>query len=351
MPINIDSIKGYILEEVLAYLIRNTGYRLIVDSSEDPDDLRMSGGSLKVKGRGAEHQVDVLGQLKWIPAFTFPIRLFIEAKFRGGKIGLPIVRNAVGVILDINQKYKPIGSNSAPQLRYHYAYSLFSISGFSGPAQDMAFSHEISLIDLSGPEYLQLVSAIDNATTNLTTNNIRDGFVNDLRYVIRSELGTLPESADTRDHDNNRIRGLRVSLRPIFVTALNYNELFVGMANGPFMLLLKAQNPSHFLEYMRTNPRTRVTIFWRNNNEEGSVWIVKPVENPGAFQLEFRLPSKLEEWIFKIPSEARERALDAKNQYFSNITIYRRDETADRIFTLEYDRVSTQRQLEEISRR
>ena len=29
--ISIDSLAGYILEELIAYLIRNTGYRLLVD--------------------------------------------------------------------------------------------------------------------------------------------------------------------------------------------------------------------------------------------------------------------------------------------------------------------------------
>jgi hypothetical protein len=29
------------------------------------------------------HQVDVLGELLWVPAFTFPTRLFVEANARG----------------------------------------------------------------------------------------------------------------------------------------------------------------------------------------------------------------------------------------------------------------------------
>lgn len=102
-----DALKGYILEEVLAYLIRTTGYALLVDPQQDPRDLAKRGNGLVVKGRGSEHQVDVLGQLEWTPAFTFPLRLFVEAKFRTKKTGIDAVRNAIGILLDINQNNSP----------------------------------------------------------------------------------------------------------------------------------------------------------------------------------------------------------------------------------------------------
>lgn len=104
MPITRDSLRGYILEEVLAYLISGAGYNLLVHPDQDPDNLIRRGNGLGVKGRGSDHQADVLGELLWIPAFTFPLRLFVEAKFRDGKAGIDTVSNAVGVLLDINQR-------------------------------------------------------------------------------------------------------------------------------------------------------------------------------------------------------------------------------------------------------
>ena len=80
-----DSLAGYILEELIAFLIRNTGYRLLVDAVQDPIELRSVANGLNVIGRGALHQVDVLGELAWIPAFTFPLRLIVEAKCRRSK--------------------------------------------------------------------------------------------------------------------------------------------------------------------------------------------------------------------------------------------------------------------------
>lgn len=72
MRLSKETLRGYILEEVLAYLIRNTGYELLVDRTQDPYELENKGHGLVVKGRGTVHQADVLGQLRWIPAFTYP---------------------------------------------------------------------------------------------------------------------------------------------------------------------------------------------------------------------------------------------------------------------------------------
>src|SRR4030067_2011469 len=138
MSINKDTLKGYILEEVIAYLIQRTGFKLLVDPSQDPRDLEKRGNGLVVKGRGAVHQVDVLGQLEWIPAFSFPLRLFIEAKFRNKKTSIYDVRNAIGVLLDINQNNCPNRERRLFPQKYQYVYALVSTSGFSKPATEMA---------------------------------------------------------------------------------------------------------------------------------------------------------------------------------------------------------------------
>jgi hypothetical protein len=161
---SVETFKGKLLEEVLAYLIRNAGYQLLVDPVQDPDELAQRGAGLVVKGRGSTHQADVLGQLGWIPAFTFPIRLFVEAKWhRRSKTGLRDVRNAVGVLQDVNQNYVTQNDQDRSILvrRFNYCYSLFSTTGFSKPAEQMALAHLISLIDLSGPEFRDLRELVD----------------------------------------------------------------------------------------------------------------------------------------------------------------------------------------------
>ena len=170
VTLSLESFKGKILEEVLAFLIRNSGYQLLVDPVQDPTELTRRGNGIVVKGRGAVHQADVLGQLSWIPAFTFPIRLFVEAKWhRVGKTGLADVRNAVGVLQDVNQNFSTQEGGTRPVLvkRYNYCYSLFSTTGFTRPAQDMALAHLVSLIDLSGAEFDSLRDLVDQLADQL----------------------------------------------------------------------------------------------------------------------------------------------------------------------------------------
>ena len=53
MPrLSLATLRGYVLEEVLARLIQNTGYRLLVDASQDAEELRNLPNGLAIRGRG-----------------------------------------------------------------------------------------------------------------------------------------------------------------------------------------------------------------------------------------------------------------------------------------------------------
>lgn len=348
-----DTLKGYILEEVLAYLIRNTGYKLLVDPSQDPRELEWRGNGLRVKGRGATHQVDVLGQLRWIPAFTFPIRLFVEAKFRNGKTGIDVVRNAVGVLADVNQNNFPTIDSILFYPRYQYVFAVFSTSGFSDDATKMALAHQISLIDLNTTEFDTLKEAIRNtADTICEGENLPDednnaqANVKTIRSVIRRALGTWPMDVPlAEENDDNLMR----KMANVITTTRNYGELFVGMANGPFMLLLKAENQQNFIDYVRRRPRHRVTIRWGTQGDDGRTWRIIPVEtdNIQRYELSFRLPDILAEYIFNVQTQVQERAYVAKESFFSEISIYRHIDGSDHLFRLEYDANETKRMVDE----
>lgn len=351
MAVSKAALRGYLLEEVLAYLIRRTGYGLLVDPTQDPRNLERRGSGLVIKGRGAVHQVDVLGQLKWIPAFTFPLRLFVEAKFRGKTTGIEVVRNAVGVLLDLNQK-DSLGMNLKPlPQKYHYAYAVFSTSGFSEPAMEMALAHQISLIDLSGPEFDSLRNGIERAAEavldSIAPSESADGdaasrptrgpkLVSSVRNVLRRRLGTLPEEIQLPSTLEQTLE--TNTLDSAAAAATEYGELFVAMANGPFMLLLKADDPAAFLNYTARHPRHEVNIRWSERINQGQTWSVTPSGDEGSYRLSFRLPTLLAEWVFEAESgDTPERALQVKSKYFSEITIYRHVNGEDHLFRLVYD--------------
>lgn len=360
MRISRDALKGYILEEVLAYLVRTTGYKLLVDSSQDPRDLENRGNGLVVRGRGGVHQADVLGQLEWIPAFTYPLRLFVEAKFRNDKTGIDVVRNAIGVILDINQNSPPVREQSTFPQKYQYVYALFSTSGFSKPAMEMALAHQISLIDLSGDEYLRLRRSIGQSADSIVRRidsavngeghgldempiSSRGRLVSGVRSVIRRKLETLPAGIQYPEYD---IPMLEDVLESVIEVARQYGELFVAMANGPYMLLMKADDPIAFLEYARNHPRHGVLITWSQQNDYGRTWRITPSEDETAYGLSFRLPEILSRWIFGVSDNIRRRAFQIKEEYFSTITIYRHIEGRDCLFRLEFDLEKTRRHVQ-----
>lgn len=349
MKISKETLKGYLLEEALAFLLKNTGYRLLVDPRQDPYELKSRGNGLVVIGRGGEHQADVLGQLYWIPTFTYPIRLFIEAKFRNGKTGIDVVRSAIGILEDLNQNYSTMRETRILVRRYHYNYAIFSTSGFSKNAVDMAIAHKISLIDLSGNDYYTLRNAIDSTANNIIhtlklsgdsdideTKESRGSLIKAIRDFLRKELRTWPpEIPYYEPHDIQTI----FKLTDFFDTFIHHltkiKELFVGMANGPFLLVLKADNPEDFINYARKYPTHKIHINWSYNDNHGRRWKITPY-NSEDYVLSFTLPRTLEEFIFGSNNPTK-TALLAKSEFLASITIYSYSEEKDEVFRLNYN--------------
>lgn len=340
-----EGVKGYLLEEILAYLIRKTGYRLLVHQSQDPVGLAKKGNGLVVKGRGGVHQVDVLGQLAWIPAFTFPIRLFVEAKCRGQKTDIAAVRNAVGVVDDLNQKYVANTSGLPPMQRFSYRYALFSTSGFTKPAVEYAMAHQISTVDLSGDEFYDLRNLLESLA-DIVMPLIEEAVLTplrDLRLYTRRILETLPVLLDEVETQYVNLNSQRQLDRTDFSRVLQegvdrFDELLVGVANGPFLLIFRANDLRSFLEYARNNPVHEVYITWPGNEQDGRQWSIQPAGGERAYTLSFALPEVLGKWIFGEQDQAVNRAISAKERFFPSITIYRWVGGRDEIYRLNWVR-------------
>lgn len=168
-------LRGYLLEEVLAWLLRSSGFEVLTaDDDKDKEPwkvLKEDKNGLLVRGRGAWHQVDALGQFRYVPPFSLPVRLFVEAKYlTTAPVGLPTVRNGHGVIHDVNEGETTTltaPGTGRPRTRYRYSYAIFSTSGFSPEAQDYALAHQISLIDLSAPDFAVLRNLVKNTADTI----------------------------------------------------------------------------------------------------------------------------------------------------------------------------------------
>jgi len=321
------------------------------------------------------HQADVLGELAWVPAFTFPIRLFVEAKFRGSKVGLPEVRAAVGIVDDLNQNFSPIFPGSQPSMqRYAYRYALFSASGFTATAVDMATAHQVSLVDLRAPGFHDLLDVVRRSVAALfggtRARNARVSHIR-IRVRIRRALGTWPlevpidvpddvgaavpgdvfepedapeiHAPDDKKGYSPRAGDLAEFERRLTEGADSLGEFFLGVPNGPFLLLLRANDPTAFLRFARAHPSHDVHISWDWEVENGQEWSIYPAVAPNAYRLRFALPERLADWIFERAEQAATQAAQAKRRSLSRISVYRHEDGRDEIFSLTYQPRATGR--------
>lgn len=352
---NEETLRGYLLEEVLAWLLRNSGYRLLIDESQDPVELKNSGIGLCVRGRGAIHQVDVLGEFAFTPAFSLPIRLFLEAKFTRERAGLPIVRNAHGVIHDVNENFVADGTGQQPRKRFRYVYALFSASGFSKPAQDYALAHQISLIDLSGPSFSWLLSAVRATAEQL--HGLQEPFgikqfpVNWMRDRLRLLLGTVLDLPDTAwqpaetEAENFAYRAWPIiSQLSELLRERQRAELLLGFPSAPFILPMATDDVDGFLHYAGNDPEHRIRLRRRVGEENTAEWVVTPdpeyddtlMGRRGRYELSFELPRYLEQWIERGSEEAISRTRAVKRDLLADIVIYRMENDELRTFQLKY---------------
>lgn len=312
----------------------------------------MEGGTLLVQGRGATHQVDVLGEFALTPAFSLPIRMFLEAKFNRHPCPLPVVRNAHGVIHDINENFVH-ASGSQPRRRYHYVYALFSASGFTGPAQDYALAQQISLVDLSGASFDWLRDSIfDTASALYARRNqyhVTRFPVSWMRHALRVRLGTAPleEPAPAEPDDlapvtatnAPRFREAAEHVIGAFTTMLRArenDELLLGFPAAPFILPLGADDPARFIEYAEYRPAHAIRLR-RTGSGGHAEWVASPWDDPDAYRLAFNLPERIESWISENEERRRRRASAIKSALLSDITIYRRADEEMRIYQLRYE--------------
>jgi hypothetical protein len=361
--ISSGALKGYLLEEIVASLISNAGYRLLTDPQDDPHDLALMGNGLQVRGRGGFHQADVLGELSWAPAFGNPIRLFIEAKWRGegrAKVGIPEVRHAVGILQDVNQNLVTVKTrsdeivpgpnsdddvtNSGRGFCYTYRYALCSASGFTPGAQAYALAHQIALLDLSHDDYDEI-----RETINVVGDNVQD-------YIERVDHDVRGDPQITR---NRLVRKIRATLRrelwglpfdgyddqflwmlePLINATRNIGELFVGVSATGFVILLKADHPDRMIDHMRAPTDPSTNIHYRKRSDGSFRWqITVSSEIAAQCRLSFVLPdAMLRALDEKREGSRRVAALNLKEQHFSRITVYRMTDTKSMICSLKLD--------------
>ncbi|MFI6935719.1 hypothetical protein [Streptomyces sp. NPDC050287] len=342
--VGLVTLRGYLLEEVLAWLLRSSGYRLL---TEDDDQARPPWKVLEkrkhglvVRGRGAWHQADTLGEFQYVPPFSLPIRLFAEAKFIRPKVGLATVRNGHGVVHDLNENVvTTLGNGSGPhrpRARYHYSYAIFSTSGFTQDAQEFALAHQISLIDLSLPDFQPLCDLVRVAAKSVydamkpmppsqrpTVYKIRN-------YLRRHLLDLWDEPAADASSVTDPLDILAAGLR-----RRSSLGLVLAFPAAPFVLGLVSDDLNAFVRYAREQPTHAVRVHRSHRSVGHPLWLIEPRAGP-AYRLTFSLPEQVEAWILDQEEETRSRTHWMTRNLLAAITMYWVDENYPHTFQLQY---------------
>ncbi|MDG4820175.1 MULTISPECIES: restriction endonuclease [unclassified Micromonospora] len=289
--ISADALAGYLLEEAIAFLLSSNGYRLLQHSDADEQALRQAGHGLLVRGRGADHQADVLGDLLMPTPFSLPVRLFVEAKNRSSKVGLAEVRNAHGVIDDVNQQYSTELSMSYrhPLRRYQYRYALFSAAGFKKEAQTYALAQQISLVDLSGPAFEPLITTVERAANLILTAAVATGLttfpVRQVRTALRTAFGNAgAESTAAGTPTDGTNSGLPADLLASWAArttaelqdSATGEGLILGFPAAPFILAMHPESMDDFETFIAEHGSDiRVNIRFGREGPRGD-WTITP---------------------------------------------------------------------------
>ncbi|RJQ78830.1 restriction endonuclease [Pseudonocardiaceae bacterium YIM PH 21723] len=319
--VSLPALRGYVLEEQISALLGANGYRLLT-ASDDEQCLRWTSSGLMLTGRGTDHQADALGELDLPTPFGLPVRLFVEAKYRESPVGLPAVRNAVGVLQDVNQRWSTgFGARGVPLRHFQYQYALFSTSGFTRDAQQFALAHQVSLIDLSGDAFASLRRVADDAARRLLFPSPQNKVpLLALREALRRELGSMPvpdipsaflESGDTEHLD-------RVAR---MVAANTSGELLFGFPRGALVLVMTPEDPEAVVRRLDRGEAELVVTMHHRAGQTANYW---RLDAGDGFRLSFGLPPLIEEWLMSHEELTRKRTLQVKQHLLSSIAIYHR---------------------------
>lgn len=302
-----SQVQGYLFEVIIGKLLESVGYR-----------WEISSGNRKLKGRGAYHEIDAIGIGNNITPFVNNIRLLAEAKYCDkGQVGLPVVRNMLGALTDINESYVPDDKPIAEKLlgkRETNCAVIFSNRFFSKPAIDYGYAHNIYLVSYKGNplimdiirDFEAILSAIDYRKVPKNKLNLKNKFYSLLSTQSIEEINFFKENSIGHTL-SSVIRSLKHKL--------DSTSSVLGFIQGSYPIHITSQDKNLV-----------TTILSRSLEEHGQVQVFYRFETSGDnllfhFELddvkgEFTLP------IFLFERNISEGSMiNAKRMYLGHISV------------------------------
>lgn len=314
------SIKGKLFEFIVYRLLVSCGFKPV-----NPDGLLVykGGPGLMVQGVGQPHNADVLFSPPIQTPFYYPTRLLVECKCYNEPIGLPQIRNALGLRDDINSfeivteeilENRKHNRSRKPKFydmeRYVYQVAVASIDGYKSTAYPFAKAHRIPLISFAKSILFagmrQAISRLDElAKRNEAIGRQITSLINDV--MAHSEQGVFSDSIDCDEW------------RTYFEEVVNIEkQITIGLLENGTLLFLLQMDEEHAGIYKDELQEDGCTIHWYGNND--STWVL----NDHGRVYCFELPKELyNDWEHAVGKRRRD-ALRIKRDYFSEIVLFHR---------------------------
>lgn len=310
-------IKGSLLEYIVRRLLTNCGFARV---TPDGNYVFESRGLNFLQGKGAAHDADVLMTPPIQMPFSYPYRINFECKAYNKKIGLAVIRNALGLRYDVNEfeiiteHHLRLRRNNrraqlaiADRIRYNYQIGVASVSDFSKDAFEFAANNKIPLISLKWI----LPQNICNLFHEITDNYVRDNFRGAEQEILDCLKGNHPRETYWLDENESHIKTIIDALKEV------EKKVVIGLLESGDMVFLTSSVDINF-ERFNTQDEEFTARYYFREEEDIDKWTIQ-ISN--GLELSFRLPqSVIRLWSnLNYNSDA---AINIKQEYFARLFIY-----------------------------
>jgi Restriction endonuclease len=327
---NHDQLAGMLLEEAVLCLLEASGYTPVTEILHD-STLHLGRNGLEVQGRGGRHQIDAIADFAVQQPFIHPQRLLVEAKCQRDPIGIEVMRNAVGVLQDVD-KYWDYERRQEIESRYSYQYAVLSASDFTDNAKTYALVHGIYLIPLEGLPFIRpILEELKKLPCSRTGN-----FVNQQRFRQALLLFHLPDlrravRSAIRDGDMTSIS--QIVDGPMLDHLIRFCNA-CRQLNKPLLAIIARRFPVFLIPEQGTNLEEiyncNIEIHWYD-----TTWYIQLPNHQRFF---FSLPTTiLKQYLSEENVLSELRALDLKADYFSKVQVMTKKRDQVRIVTWNLD--------------
>ena len=312
-----SKIKGTLLEFIIRNLLINSGFTKV-----KPDGLFIFNqrGLCLINGKGSAHDADVLMNPPIQIPFSYPTRINFECKAYNKKIGLTVIRNALGLRYDLNEfeivtrdQIKERQNNRRKILacddrqRYNYQIGVASVEDFTKDAFEFAAHNKIPLMSLRW--------FLEEATCNLF-HQITDQY---LKQFAKNDIDNL---LDYLKGNKNQTAEFFLNHTPSHIqTILNefwsfQSKVKVGLLESGDLIFLMNNNSALSLDNSPQIMSAQINFI--NNSEDRTKWNLNLNNN---LKFYFYLPKSIvSKW--ETQSFDDKTAIDLKEKFFGRCFIF-----------------------------